>query len=340
MLRYISSQQKLLTKCMGRREALGSFWAIFLMLWSALVVSSLIKESLRREWTPHLQEPPPQKKWTKQTVLTVELDCAQTWNRPVILRPVIRIFRVFAVHISRIFRVFCVFGPWTSSDPFFCWGRETIRIVCFLKESGSRQENRFMAQDLFSARFCQRGGPNCRMRKIRPTGLILTGFRCKRWTLPVKYQGQSKVQPGKTKFKQTFARTIRNLSQGRKKQHKHKLLWCGFPADIPDPYTRMPQGQKVSPHHRGCRKTHFLVRTSTIFGADVHDPKGCRKTLYKKFALRTSTTLRDFQSSVRKNLGSIFVPRRQGRKKTMTATDVTGFDAIFSTGFFATFSTF
>ena len=31
---------------------------------------------------------------------------------------------------------------------------------------------------------------------------------------------------------------------------------------------------------------HFLVRTSTIFGADVNDPKGCRKTLCKKkFAL-------------------------------------------------------
>ena len=48
----------------------------------------------------------------------------------------------------------------------------------------------------------------------------------------------------------------------------------------------MPRGQKVSPHHWGRRKTHFLVRTYTIFGADVHDPKGCRKTLYKKsFAL-------------------------------------------------------
>ena len=29
-----------------------------------------------------------------------------------------------------------------------------------------------------------------------------------------------------------------------------------------------------------------------------------------------------------------------GAEKTMTATDVTGFDAIFSTGFFATFSRF
>ena len=32
--------------------------------------------------------------------------------------------------------------------------------------------------------------------------------------------------------------------------------------------------------------------------------------------------------------------RFSGPKKTMTATDVTGFDAIFSTGFFATFSRF
>ena len=43
----------------------------------------------------------------------------------------------------------------------------------------------------------------------------------------------------------------------------------------------------------------------------------------------------------------VFWPRRSvtwrsksGPKKTMTATDVTGFDAVFSTGFFATFSRF
>ena len=59
-----------------------------------------------------------------------------------------------------------------------------------------------------------------------------------------------------------------------------------MPADIRDPYARTPLGQKVSPHHRGRRKTHFLVRTSTIFGADVHDPKGSRKTLYKKSSRR------------------------------------------------------
>ena len=48
----------------------------------------------------------------------------------------------------------------------------------------------------------------------------------------------------------------------------------------------MPRAQKVSPHQWGLRETHFLGWTSTIFGADVHDPKGSRKTLYKiKFAL-------------------------------------------------------
>ena len=44
----------------------------------------------------------------------------------------------------------------------------------------------------------------------------------------------------------------------------------------------MTRGPKVSPHHRGRRKTHFLVRTSTIFSADVHDPKGSQKTLSRE----------------------------------------------------------
>ena len=63
--------------------------------------------------------------------------------------------------------------------------------------------------------------------------------------------------------------------QGRKKQHKHKLFGPDFPQTFLTLTPRMPWGQKVSPHHRGRRKTHFLVRTSMIFGADVHDPKGC-----------------------------------------------------------------
>ena len=40
---------------------------------------------------------------------------------------------------------------------------------------------------------------------------------------------------------------------------------------IPYPYAWIPSGQKLSPRHRGRRKTHFLVQTSTVFGADVHD---------------------------------------------------------------------
>ena len=39
-------------------------------------------------------------------------------------------------------------------------------------------------------------------------------------------------------------------------------------------------------------------------------------------------------------LGDLYRIPEIGAEKTMTATDVTGFDAIFSTGFFATFSRF
>ena len=43
-----------------------------------------------------------------------------------------------------------------------------------------------------------------------------------------------------------------------------------------------PGSKSFSPPPGPQEKRTFLVRTSTIFGADVHDPKGCRKTLYKK----------------------------------------------------------
>ena len=41
-------------------------------------------------------------------------------------------------------------------------------------------------------------------------------------------------------------------------------------------------GSKMFPRHRGRRKTDFLAQTPTIFCADVHDPKGSRKTLRRK----------------------------------------------------------
>ena len=69
---------------------------------------------------------------------------------------------------------------------------------------------------------------------------------------------------------------------------KLPLSRSGFPADIPDPYARTPLGQKVSPHRRGRRKTYFSVWTSTIFGADIRDPKGSRKILYKKTLYKKS----------------------------------------------------
>ena len=76
---------------------------------------------------------------------------------------------------------------------------------------------------------------------------------------------------------------LMGISQGRTKQHKHQLLVrISRRHAFSDPYARKPWGQKVSPHHWDHKKMQFLVRTSMTFGADVHEPKGCRKTLYKK----------------------------------------------------------
>ena len=70
----------------------------------------------------------------------------------------------------------------------------------------------------------------------------------------------------------------RTPSFRKEKQHKHKfygpnLLWTFLP---------LTPVQRISPHLRRRRKTHFLVKTSTIFDADIHDPKGSRRTLFRK----------------------------------------------------------
>ena len=78
------------------------------------------------------------------------------------------------------------------------------------------------------------------------------------------------------------------ILSGKRKQHKHKTFWPGFPADIPAPYARMPRGQKVfSPPP--------APQENALFGADVHDfwrgrpwPEGLLKIfVQKKFALTT-----------------------------------------------------
>ena len=68
--------------------------------------------------------------------------------------------------------------------------------------------------------------------------------------------------------------------QGRKNSININFLCPDFSRTLLTLTPGCPGGQKVSPHHRDRRKTHFLVRTSTIFSANVHDPKGRRKTLY------------------------------------------------------------
>ena len=78
----------------------------------------------------------------------------------------------------------------------------------------------------------------------------------------------------------TYIEIIATLRE--EKQHKHRFAGSEFPSDIPGPYAWMPRGQTVSPHHQGCRKARFLMWTSTIFGADIHEPKGSRKTLSRR----------------------------------------------------------
>ena len=70
-----------------------------------------------------------------------------------------------------------------------------------------------------------------------------------------------------------------HIFSGEKKQHKHTFFGPDFQTFL-TLTPGCPYGSKsFSPHHRGRIKTHFLVRTSTIFGAEVHDPKGSRKAL-------------------------------------------------------------
>ena len=69
--------------------------------------------------------------------------------------------------------------------------------------------------------------------------------------------------------------TRTNKCLGRKKQHKHKLFGPDFLRTFLTLTPGCPGVKKFLLTTGAAGKTHFLVRTSTIFGADVHDPKGC-----------------------------------------------------------------
>ena len=73
-----------------------------------------------------------------------------------------------------------------------------------------------------------------------------------------------------------------SLTIREEKQHKTRTSWSELPADIPDPYARMPGVKEFLPITGVAEKTYFLVRMSMIFGADVHDPNSSRKTLSRK----------------------------------------------------------
>ena len=77
-------------------------------------------------------------------------------------------------------------------------------------------------------------------------------------------------------------KTMNKHLSGKKKRHKHKLFGPDFPRTFLTLTPGRPWVKKFLRVTGAAEKAHFWVRTSTIFGADVHDPKGSRKTLCKK----------------------------------------------------------
>ena len=142
---------------------------------------------------------------------------------------------------------------------------------CVRKECGNSAESLWKFRGNFQTSFCNDPVLNDPMRELLIDtawvfGLFPDLFRfCSgnAWPYSGHLQGAAKFQERKNNININF---LVRISRGH-----------SWPF-----YARMPRGQKVSPHHPGCRKMHFLVRTSTVFGVDVHDPKGSQKTLYRK----------------------------------------------------------
>ena len=94
----------------------------------------------------------------------------------------------------------------------------------------------------------------------------------------------------------------------------------------------MPRGQEVSPHDRGRRKAHFLVWTSTIFGADVYR-RVVEKLVQRKFALIIwpLTNYINFSGPEAVRWGRVFHAMGWGSKKLVPCLETQG-EPIFSPG--------
>ena len=69
---------------------------------------------------------------------------------------------------------------------------------------------------------------------------------------------------------------------GGKKQHKHKLFGPNFLRTFLTHTPGCPAFNNFFPISGAAGSTHFSERTSTIFGAHAHNPKGSRKILSRK----------------------------------------------------------
>ena len=117
-------------------------------------------------------------------------------------------------------------------------------------------------------------------RMVPPLALscILSRALCFAWSFPSALSRLRSALRRMWLAQLSFA----NVSQFRQETTYELNCLARIPVDIMTLMPGCPGVKEFLPIHRRRRKSHFLVWASTIFGADVHDPKGSRKTVYPK----------------------------------------------------------
>ena len=108
------------------------------------------------------------------------------------------------------------------------------------------------------------------------------------------------------------------------------FCWSGIPADIPDPYARMPWGQKVSPHHPGHLRPVIIKPVGRIFEISDLNPirrkcGKCGRSLspQKKQGSEEIPLIKNAENA--ENAENADTKTRKMRKMRLTGFNVTGF---------------
>ena len=128
------------------------------------------------------------------------------------------------------------------------------------------QAPRRNCSDRASESLGQKIGPR---RDMRMTGFIVTGCRC-----GPKFPGLTRSYHYSYVFLLAL-QTLTSLNSGKKNNINIDFYNPDFPRTFLTLMPGCPGVKKFLPTTGAAGKTHILVRTSMIFGADVHDQKGC-----------------------------------------------------------------